>query len=382
MSKLYLSYNNIVSSLGFDSANVVDALINEQSGIELIDDSSMFQHPFYGSLIDKEKLKNAFQTLHPNGQYTRLEQMMILSLDAVIKSSNIALSHRVGLIISTTKGNIDVLDSESKFPKNRAYLSELAKTIAHHFGFVTEPIVVSNACVSGILAISVAKRYILQGIFDHVIIVSGDLVTEFVVSGFNSFQALSNGPCQPFSIHRSGINLGEVAASILITSNDQNLAKESVELLGESTSNDANHISGPSRTGEGLYRSIKTAMQEAQLNNDDLDFISAHGTATIFNDEMEAIALDRLGLNAVPLNSLKGYFGHTLGASGLLETIIGMHSLHRNTLIASAGFDVLGVSKPINIIKKPVEKHLNTFLKTASGFGGCNTAAIFKKINT
>lgn len=100
----------------------------------------------------------------------------------------------------------------------------------------------------------------------------------------------------------------------------------------------------------------------------------------MFNDEMESIAFDRAGLSKTPLNSLKSYFGHTLGASGLLESIIGIHSLHKNTLFASLGFQDLGVSRPMNIIKKTTEKNINTFLKTASGFGGSNTAVLFKKV--
>ena len=155
-----------------------------------------------------------------------------------------------------------------------------------------------------------------------------------------------------------------------------------MEILGEASSNDANHISGPSRTGEGLYRSILSAFKEAKVGSRDIDYISAHGTATNFNDEMEAIALNRLGLDTVPLNSLKGYFGHTLGGSGLLETIVGMHSLYHNTLYASKGFTELGVSLPLNIITATTSKDLNCFLKTASGFGGCNTAAVFKKVES
>ncbi|MBT3920214.1 MAG: beta-ketoacyl synthase, partial [Flavobacteriaceae bacterium] len=114
---------------------------------------------------------------------------------------------------------------------------------------------------------------------------------------------------------------------------------------------------------------------------DNIDYISAHGTGTPFNDEMEAIAINRLGLQNVPINSLKGYFGHTLGASGLLETIVGMHSLYNNTLYSSLGFEEIGVSQPINVITKTITKKLNIFLKTASGFGGSNMAVIFKKIN-
>jgi 3-oxoacyl-[acyl-carrier-protein] synthase-1 len=121
-------------------------------------------------------------------------------------------------------------------------------------------------------------------------------------------------------------------------------------------------------------------MGEAGLGPNQIDYISAHGTATIFNDEMEAIAFDRLGLSETPLNSLKGYFGHTLGASGLLETIIGMHSLHQNTLFRSLGFETLGTSRALNVIKGTKQRELDIFLKTASGFGGSNTAAVFRKV--
>ena len=96
---------------------------------------------------------------------------------------------------------------------------------------------------------------------------------------------------------------------------------------------------------------------------------------------MEAIAFNRMHLNKVPLNSLKGYFGHSLGASGLVETIVGMHSLKNNTLYKSLGFEALGVSQSINVITKTTQKPLQTFLKTASGFGGCNTAILFQKTN-
>lgn len=379
MNKVYLSYNNIVSSFGFDSQIAVQNIRNEVSGLRSINDQQLLPEPFHASLVDQKKLQIAFETLFPKDNYTRLEKMMLVSLEKVIKASQLNLTDRVGLIISTTKGNIDALEVNSPFPKKRAYLSEIGKVIKGFFGFKTEPIVLSNACVSGVLAIAVAKRFIEQGRFDHVFVVSGDLVTKFILSGFNSFQALSNEPCRPYCKTRSGINIGEVAASVLVTKDENNLAKEAVTVIGEASCNDANHISGPSRTGEGLFRCVRSALKEANLQADHIDYISAHGTATSFNDEMEAIALNRLNMAEIPVNSLKGYLGHTLGASGLLETIIGMHSLHQNTLFASKGFQELGVSKPINVIEATTSKQLDIFLKTASGFGGCNTAVILKK---
>lgn len=380
MNKVYLSYNNIISSLGFSSEQVIDNIHNQVSGVSLIDDKKLFSKPFYSSLIDTDKLETEFSVFESKIKYTRLEQMMITSLSNSIKKSGLNISDRVGLIIATTKGNIDVLDANSSFSKERAYLNELGNQVGSFFGFKNEPIVVSNACVSGILAIAVAKRYITQGVYDHMFVVGGDVVTEFILSGFNSFQAMSDEICRPYCKTRKGINIGEVAASVLITSDKNYLNNDSVEVLGEGSCNDANHISGPSRTGEGLFRSIKSALKQAQLSSIEIDYISAHGTATNYNDEMEAIAFNRHNLSTVPLNSLKGYFGHTLGASGLLETIVGMHSLKNNTLYSSLGFQELGVSEPINVIQKTTPKQLNVFLKTASGFGGCNTAILFKKV--
>lgn len=381
MTNVYVSYNNIMSSLGFDSESVVNNIHNEISGLHPIKNTTIFAEPFYASLISNEKLQTAFNVLNPKGNYTRLEKMMITSLDKVIKASNIQLDERVGLIIATTKGNIDALDENNPFPQERAYLGALGRQVKEYFGFKNDSIIVSNACVSGVLAIAIAKRYINEGVFDHVFITSGDVITEFILSGFNSLQALSKTPCKPYDENRTGINLGEVSATALVTNSAKHLADEAVCILGEGSCNDANHISGPSRSGEGLFRSMQSALSQAHVSFTDVDYISAHGTATLYNDEMEAIAFNRMNLNHVPLNSLKGYFGHSLGASGLVETIVGMHSLKNNTLYKSIGFDVLGVTQPINIITETNKKPLQTFLKTASGFGGCNTAILFKKVN-
>jgi len=382
MHNVFLSHNNIISSLGFDSQAVIDQLAQEVSGLQLINEPKILSRSFYSSIIPEKKLQKAYSELETTQAHTRLERMLLVSLHKTLQNSKLELTDRVGLIVSTTKGNIDVLEENSSFPKERAYLDTLGEQLKLHFGFETDPIVLSNACVSGVLAIAVAKRLIRQNRFDHVFVVAGDLVTKFIISGFNSFQALSEVPCRPYCRTRSGINIGEVATSVLVTKDKSVLVDEAVTILGEASCNDANHISGPSRTGEGLYRSVISALKEARLSAQDIDYISAHGTATMFNDEMESIAFNRAGLGDTPLNSLKGYFGHTLGASGLLETIIGMHSLHRNTLIASKGFQELGVSKPLNIIEKTTTKKMTTFLKTASGFGGSNTSAVFRSVST
>lgn len=380
MDNVYLSHNNIVSSLGFDSTTVIDSIEKGNCGLSVHEDNKVLHVPFCSSRIAPKELQKRYENLNPNTEHTRLEKMMLVSLADTLDKSKIGLDERTGLLISTTKGNIDVLEEDSNFTESRAYLAELGEQVQKFFGFKNKAIIVSNACVSGVLSIAVAKRLIRQDRYDRIFVVAGDLVTQFILSGFNAFQALSLEPCRPYCNSRTGINIGEVAVSVLVTKNQKELAPESVQIMGESSCNDANHISGPSRTGEGLYRSIENALGESGVRKKDIDYISGHGTATMFNDEMESIAFERSGLSNTPVNSLKSYFGHTLGASGLLESIIGMHSLHRNTLFASLGFEELGVSRPMNIIKETTKKQLNIFLKTASGFGGSNTAVIFKKV--
>ncbi|RZJ72523.1 beta-ketoacyl synthase N-terminal-like domain-containing protein [Flavobacterium sp.] len=369
---VYISGTNCVSPLGFTVWENFENLIAGKSGIAR-HQNAMMPHPYFSAIVDEEQLNEKFTKISDLGNFTKLEKMMILALHPIVKNSKTNLGKRTAFVLSTTKGNITALESGNL---EKAQLHDLAKTVADFFRFESEPIVVSNACVSGILAISVAKRLIQSDLYDEAFVVAGDLVSEFVLSGFNSFQAMSDAPCKPYSKNRTGVTLGEAAAAVLVTLDE---SYKKARILGDGSMNDANHISGPSRTGEGLVLSVESALKEAKLPASKIDFISAHGTATPFNDEMEAIAFNRLNLQQKPLHSLKGFYGHTLGASGLLETVIGIEALQQNKLIASAGFDEIGVSQNLNIIRENEDKFLRYFLKTASGFGGCNTAVVFEK---
>ncbi len=379
MIDVRLSFSNTINALGADVPTVFQALIEGSSGLQQCDGWERLQLPLCFSRIEDELLQECFQSAGGAAGKTRLEQMMIASLHDVIQRSGVKLGARTGLIIATTKGNIDALAKASGFSAERAELAELGKQVASHFGFANTPVVLSNACVSGLLAVAVALRFIENGTYDHVLVTSGDLLSEFVLSGFNALQALSAEPCRPYCAQRKGINLGEAVASALVTRDTSLFSEDNVRILGAGSCNDANHISGPSRTGEGLFRSISLAMKEADVTPEDIHLISAHGTATLYNDEMESIAFQRSGLSHVPLHSLKGYFGHCLGAAGLLETLIAAQCLHQGRTIASAGFAELGVSQPLNVITKSSDADMSRFLKTASGFGGCNTAVVFER---
>lgn len=372
MRKVYINKAECFSSLGFGQHHNWKAIQQQQSGIRKIDQLG-FVTDFYGGSIAEEWIADQWKTNAGEATaFTRLERLLICTLAPLVEQGTV--SDRTALVVSTTKGNIAAL-AHGKWAD--ADINQLAQRIADYFGFTTPPIVVCNACVSGILAIAVAKRLIQMEQFDQAYVIAGDELTPFVASGFNSFQAMSNEPCKPFDAHRKGVNLGEAAAAVYLSTTA--IEGESFEIVGEASIADANHISGPSRTGEGLYLSIEQALEEAQLTADQIDCICAHGTATAYNDEMEAIAFDRMGLAQKPIHSQKGYFGHTLGAAGLLEVVMLMQSMRHNELIASKGFEELGVSRAVTISTSNEKKSLQTALKTASGFGGSNTALILSK---
>ncbi|MBK1895084.1 beta-ketoacyl synthase N-terminal-like domain-containing protein [Chryseobacterium paridis] len=375
MKEIYITDYNCITPLGMSVADNWNALVQNQSGVALhkiIEN----QEAFYASVIETEKLDTEFTNNFSDQDFTRLEKMFLLSLKPLVEQHNI--TDQTAFILSTTKGNISLLNNQSTLPKG-VFLSALAQKIAAFFGFTTKPIVVSNACVSGVMALAVAKNLIQAGKYKDAFVIAGDEITEFVISGFNSFQAIGTEPCQPYDKNRNGINIGEATAAAYVTGEPAENEKFRFKILGDSAINDANHISGPSRTGDGLYASIRNAMTEAKVNASEIDFISAHGTATIYNDEMEAVAFNRMQLQNVPLNSMKGYYGHCLGASGLLESIISMESALHKTLIPSKNFKESGVSQPLHIIKENQSAEIKYILKTASGFGGCNAAIVLEK---
>ena len=376
---IFASYNNIISPLGFTTEQNYRAVLNSEIAVKPTQ-LHFSNDTFCVGKINDELLEQHVVSIEKAHQHTRLEKLSILSIQDVLQQSGIQpQDDKLLVIYSTTKGNIDILENAySNIDSKRVYLHQLAQHLQNHFQFKHQPVVLSNACISGILAIIMAQRWIQSGQFNHVIVCGGDILSEFTISGFKSFNALSTEPCKPFDANRTGINLGEAVSSILLTNQELLSSPYHTAIVAGASANDANHISGPSRNGDGLYQCLQTILQDQPL--DGCGFISAHGTATPFNDEMESIAFDRSALNTIPVNSLKGYYGHTLGAAGVLETVLSLESLKHQTLIKSQGFDNLGVSGKISVIPQHTPATFSSFIKTASGFGGCNAAALFKKI--
>ena len=370
MSNVYVIADNIVSPLGPTAAANFAAVTGGSSGIRLHNDILLSPSPFYAAMFSPEL---------PAG-YTKFEHLLISSVSEALSQSGIDItSPRTAFLVSTTKGNIELLEQQRDNPQvtEQMELMVTARKVADHFHYPGTPLVISNACISGLLAILIAQRLIVSGQYDHAVVTGADVVTQFVLSGFQSFQAVSPEPCRPFDADRKGVTLGEGAGTVILSNRQDLAAPGAVVVKAGSVSNDANHISGPSRTGAELGTAMRLAMLNSGLTPEDIGFVSAHGTATLYNDEMEAKALHLAGLHDTPVNSLKGYYGHTLGAAGLIEAIIGIRALQQQVLIPTQGFEQLGVSMPVNVIKKLEQRPMQHYLKTVSGFGGCNAAVVF-----
>jgi len=373
---VFVVADNVLSPLGKTTAENFSKLKQNISAVKRHHNPNISSAPFYASLFNSDErfIKNDAHT------YTKFEQLLIASINYALRDSGIDVPNKKTLlIISSTKGNISLLETETYNAglRKRVALSTSAKLVSKYFGFTSQPVIISNACISGVLAIITGMRLLRSGQYENAIITGADVITKFIFSGFESFQALSPRICKPFDKLRDGLNLGEGAGTVILSTNKKH--KQNIKVKGGSLSNDANHISGPSRTGEELAYAIQKAMLDASVSRADIDFISSHGTATVYNDEMEANAFDLADLHSVPLNSLKGYYGHTLGAAGLIESIISIQSLKENLVLPTLGFKNSGVTNPLNICNNLLPGNFKNCLKTASGFGGCNAAVVFGK---
>ena len=360
--------DDMVSALGFGTEENMTAVRAMKSSLASWHDSTPV------CLIDRKRL-GALAAEQGLAGYTPLERLVLATLGGVVARSGVTpADKRTLIVLATTKGEIGSLGSAPE----RCDLNRTAEVVGRHFGAAHRPLLVSNACISGVSAIVIAARLIRSGRYDHVFVAGFDLLCDFIVSGFNAFKSVSPTLCRPYDAARDGLTLGEACGAVLLT-RDQRLSGTGVSVVGGGISNDANHISAPSRTGDGLWYAIRAALAEAGIGAGEIGLVNTHGTATVYNDEMESKALHLAGLCGVPCNSLKPYFGHTLGASGVIESIVTVRELCEGTCFGVKGYAECGVPYPPDVSAAHREIRTDTALKTASGFGGCNAAVVFRR---
>ena len=374
MKSVFVENYSVLTGLG---CNVEDNFNSILAG-----GCSINTEDFHGGKISLSRINNdaADRYSFKDVNISRLEKHLIISIEDALSSSSVYPEDPSTIfLISTTKGNIDNLDAVNPFKTDarRIRLHEMAFFISSYFGNPNRPVIICNACISGLSAIITAKYLISAGNLKNAVVCGGDIISDFVMSGFSSLKAVSGEPSRPFDKTRNGLSLGEACGALILT--NENKAEEQILVAGCASSNDANHISGPSRDGGGLLLAIEASMREASICVDDVTSISAHGTGTVFNDEMESIAFERASLSDIPVYSLKGFFGHTLGAAGIIESILSIHAMKKNIILPSGGFVKPGISGNISVSAEHLYSQNNICLKTGSGFGGCNAGVVFKK---
>jgi len=367
--------HNISSPLGWTSEENFAAVLQGRTQLTTHEGKWGLPQSFVASLFDDNAVEERFNS-HVGDvglALSRFEMLVVLSVKQAAEQAQINLSSSdVGIVLATTKGNVELLSptNQPHIPRQRTLIAPSAAAIAHALGSPNTPHVVCNACISGAHALLFAHRLLEMGQYRQVVVCGCDVQSAFIVSGFQSFKAFSQAPCKPFDLYRDGLNLGEAAATMILSATEPTTQRV-WRIEGGAVRNDAYHISSPSKKGEGCYRAL---MSMGVDDAENIAFVSVHGTATPYNDEMEAKALHRAGLSDVPVNAFKGIYGHTMGAAGVLETILSMMAIEDGIVPPTMGFSELGVSKPLHISAQQQPTSKRSFVKMLSGFGGCNVA--------
>ena len=243
--------------------------------------------------------------------------------------------------------------------------------------------VIANACASGTNAIGHAFECVRSGRYQRVLTGGYDALSELVFTGFDSLQASTPEKCRPFDRNRAGMVLGEGAAILALENLE--LAQERgapvlAEIVGYGISTDNFHITQPNPSGVGARQAMERALHSAQISADEVDYINAHGTATIFNDAAEGKAISTL-FNGVPVSSTKSMMGHSLGAAGAIEAVISLLALRHQFLPPNINFNALDDRLDLNVVANESRPAVvRMALSNSFGFGGTNASILLRRV--
>lgn len=294
---------------------------------------------------------------------------------------------RVAVVLGTALGGVEegekALAGERRLRRLRGALYDSpTQNLARWLGVRGPAITVSTACASSATAIGVGADLLRQGVVDAVVAGGYDILCRFVMRGFDALRSLTREEVRPFDRRRSGLLLGEAAALVLLRREGDAGAGRLGTLLGYGGASDGWHIAAPQPDGRGLERSIRAAMHEAGIEPGDVDFVSAHGTATPLNDRIETAVLKRvLGPRAreIPVNSIKPNLGHTMGAAAVLEGIMCLLASRYGQVPPTLNLEEPDPECDLDYVRggaRPVRPEIS--LSTSLGFGGCNATLVLE----
>ena len=367
--KVIVTDCDVVTAYGWGIDPCWNGLQSGQTAIAALDrfETGSFQTPNAATLTE----------LDPRRGDTLVLQM----LKPLFERAAVSIPHDAALFLASTTGEIELLEREvleGRGDSSASRLECLLAKIRELAGVAARGTIVSAACASSSAALAQAAAMVREGEADCALVVACDCVSEFVFAGFSSLMALDPDQARPFDRDRRGLSLGEAAGYALLMS-ESRAEREGRARLGEiagwGLTNDANHMTGPSRDGAGLASAIRKTLDAAGVERDDVGCMSAHGTGTVYNDSMEIKAFGEVfGARTVPTYSVKGGTGHTMGAAGLVEFAIALRSLAERTApptvnLMEADPEAQGwVSREARAFDGEVT------ISSNSGFGGVNVA--------
>lgn len=383
----------VVSAIGLNAGETMQSFKTHKTGISHISILENHEADLGGEIkLTNEEIK---AILGIKEEYiSRTSLLGILAAKQAIGNLNLTEANNCGLISSTSVGGMDRSEIYYKDIFNQKSSDiQLLKThdcgdssevIANYLGVKGFVTTISTACSSGVNAIMLGARMIEQGLLDSVIVGGTDALADFTINGFKSLKIYDEEWCRPMDDSRVGLNLGE-AAGFLLLENDKSIAlsgnKVLAEVVGYANANDAYHQTASSPDGKGATLAINEALKVANINPEQISYINMHGTGTKNNDLSESIAIKNVfGDKIPPFSSTKAFTGHTLAAAGAIESVFCVLALQNQVFLPNINFKTaLEETKLEPITEFNENANLNYILSNSFGFGGNNSAIVFKK---
>lgn len=395
MSKIVVTGVGIITPLGNTLRQNREALkdgLCALSSIEIFDSRYATLLPFGEIKTTNQNFKDQLNVSEPG--VTRTTLLALHAFEQAITDSGLSAeeiqSFDTGFISGTTVGGMCISDElyhDANHNKvGSAYLNSydlgsVSIYIQKRYGIQGITDTFNTACSSSANALMYGARLIQNGFAKRVIAGGVDSLAKFTINGFNSLNILSSAPCRPFDAERSGLNLGEGSAFLVLEKEEEVKGKKIyAELSGWANTNDAFHPSSISDNGEGPYLAMKKALEVAGLQPNQIDFINTHGTGTENNDEKESIAMQRLFQTPPAFASTKSNIGHTLGAAGGIEAAFCLLNLIHQEVYPSLHFSHPIETTGLYPVHQYEKKTIHHVMSNSFGFGGNCSSLVFSKV--
>ncbi len=397
--RIVITSTGIVSALGVGTSANQKALKDKKAGLRhpAILQTKHADEFIVGEVLHSNEELASMLNLPSAAAYTRTTLLALIAMQELMNEENQALlkDTKLALVNANTVGGMcSVEDYYLEFISDKEegdfvqYIDTLdcAESTMHlsqHFNLKPLKATISTACSSSANAIILGARLIQAGLADKAVCGGCDALSRFTLNGFHSLKNVDKDPCRPFDKDRFGLNLGEGAGYVLLEKEEDAIARGAnvlAVLSGYSNTNDAYHPTAPSPDGDGAFNTMQQALKKAKLQPEQIDYVNAHGTATLNNDAAEGKAIERLFSNAnISFSSTKPYTGHTLAAAGVIEAIFSIWSLQNGVAYPNLNYNTPMEEISLQPNTEFVEKEINHCLSNSFGFGGNNVSLVFSK---